>query len=517
MKRASQYGVSMMDVTAAKKKEALLPLLMYLALNVLLVLMHEPWRDETQSWLLVRELSFGELFSAMSAEGHPCLWFMLLMPFVRLGLPFWSIYILSVGAMLFAGYLFLMRSPFSRPVTCLCFFSALFFYFMPVIARVYAIIPPLLMLLAMAYPKRHERPYRYAALLALLCQTHVVMCGLIGALMLGWLLERVFRLRKGDGCLRDLLLPVLIMLSGVALLFFTLWHSLTDNAIVQVRQIAFGKPLLMELWRQFNELFINLNSIDLYPASTQQLLVLLPLAAIAVYALALWLRHSWKLAVYCLAAIAWHIVINTFLYSTSVQRSLIAIWELLFCVMISVHELTQGKVDSGSKALSRERLVSVLSAVMAAVCVTTLPLLFGEMRKDANPKRPYSYGQEAAAYISGELPQDALILLETENRMTSVTAWLDNGKCYNLLRDNQHTFTVLDRGFVNFAPEGDLDASLERVKQQHGDRPMYLLTTSDAEERIAALDAKSARTLTLVRAWTGSNLTNENYILYQIQ
>ena len=54
------------------------------------ILCHENWRDEAQAWLLARDLSIPELFEQMSYEGHPCLWHLLLMPLVRLGLPYIS-------------------------------------------------------------------------------------------------------------------------------------------------------------------------------------------------------------------------------------------------------------------------------------------------------------------------------------------------------------------------------------------------------------------------------------------
>ena len=82
-------------------------LLAYVLFNLSFILCHENWRDEAQAWLLARDLSIPELFEQMSYEGHPCLWHLLLMPLVRLGLPYISMNILSLLIMAAAVALFL--------------------------------------------------------------------------------------------------------------------------------------------------------------------------------------------------------------------------------------------------------------------------------------------------------------------------------------------------------------------------------------------------------------------------
>ena len=71
----------------------------YLAFNGLLLARHEPWRDEANVWLMARELSPAGLFAEIRYQGHPCLWYLIVMPFAKLGLPFRSIGFISYSIM----------------------------------------------------------------------------------------------------------------------------------------------------------------------------------------------------------------------------------------------------------------------------------------------------------------------------------------------------------------------------------------------------------------------------------
>lgn len=71
-----------------KNKWNCLALASYLLLNGVLLWCYDPWRDVAQAWLIARDLSVPELFAQLRYEGHPCLWYLLLMPFAKLGFPY---------------------------------------------------------------------------------------------------------------------------------------------------------------------------------------------------------------------------------------------------------------------------------------------------------------------------------------------------------------------------------------------------------------------------------------------
>lgn len=166
----------------------------FLLLTGILILIHAPWHDEVQAWLMARDSNpWSLLFHYLRYEGHPGLWYLLLMIPAKLKLPLVFLNLLSVAFMALAAYLILFRSPFPTIIKVLLPFSYFFFYQYAVIARSYALIPPLLFSVAVLYRRKNERPLIYFTLLILLAC--VSLHGTLIALSL--LLLHLGDLRKG--------------------------------------------------------------------------------------------------------------------------------------------------------------------------------------------------------------------------------------------------------------------------------------------------------------------------------
>lgn len=145
----------------------------YLAITFLGIINHEPWRDEAQSWLLVRDLNFFELLRQMSYEGSPPLWHLIIFPFAKLGFPYitqLSIHYLMAAVMMF---LFIFFSPFPRAIKIILPFSYFFLYEYVVVARSYNLTILLLFLIATFYQNRHQKPILHGFLIALLFNTNI--------------------------------------------------------------------------------------------------------------------------------------------------------------------------------------------------------------------------------------------------------------------------------------------------------------------------------------------------------
>ena len=66
------------------KREVIVNILLtilYALFTLMIVLHHEIWADEAQVWLLCKNLSVFELFKHLVQEGHPSLFYLLMMPF----------------------------------------------------------------------------------------------------------------------------------------------------------------------------------------------------------------------------------------------------------------------------------------------------------------------------------------------------------------------------------------------------------------------------------------------------
>src|SRR4030065_1367587 len=89
-------------------------ILLYSAIQVVLLIHHEPWEDEAQAWLIARDLDIVSIFKQMAYEGSPALWHMLLLPFAKTGLPYMSEFILHLIIAIAAVTVFVLYAPFSR-------------------------------------------------------------------------------------------------------------------------------------------------------------------------------------------------------------------------------------------------------------------------------------------------------------------------------------------------------------------------------------------------------------------
>ena len=69
--------------------------MIFIILNFILMLYHEPWRDEIHAWTMAEFLSIKDLFIVSRFDGHPVLWHLILMPFTNSNL---SINLLAIDA-----------------------------------------------------------------------------------------------------------------------------------------------------------------------------------------------------------------------------------------------------------------------------------------------------------------------------------------------------------------------------------------------------------------------------------
>ena len=170
----------------------------YTLFIIFMAFRHEPWYDEYHAWNLVYRLDFSHLWQMLHVEGHFCLWYLLLWPWVKwFGIGWQSLYIVSVPLMSLATWLILhkLRFPFIGKILIIT--AAPFLYHFPIVARCYALIPPILVGMAILYQSKNN-PILYCVLLGLLANTHVYMEGLACILWLTFVYNYVWRIRESD-------------------------------------------------------------------------------------------------------------------------------------------------------------------------------------------------------------------------------------------------------------------------------------------------------------------------------
>lgn len=129
----------------------------YAAWCVVLFVFHEPWRDEVQTWLLVRDLDFVTLLSQLRYDGHPVGWFLFLWPMARLGLPFIVERILHTLIVLAAGWLICFKAPGGFPMKLFLLLATPMMYELPALSRNYALSALALLVMAVCHKERFGR------------------------------------------------------------------------------------------------------------------------------------------------------------------------------------------------------------------------------------------------------------------------------------------------------------------------------------------------------------------------
>lgn len=185
----------------------------YIFITVILMLNHELWRDEAQVWCLVRDLDILNIFQSARLEGHPLLWYIVVSPFAKLGFNVFSMQIISFIFVLASIIFFIFKAPFNNYIKTVVVLSSGMIYYLPVVARNYALIPLFLFMLAYLYENRHEKPLLYVIILILLSNTHILMLGFCLILALIFIFE----------CLKEknnkIILPVILLIFNFLVLF----------------------------------------------------------------------------------------------------------------------------------------------------------------------------------------------------------------------------------------------------------------------------------------------------------
>ena len=146
----------------------------YVVLGVLVLRKHEPWADEAQAWLIARDSGLFELlFQRLRYEGHPGLWYLILMIPSRIFPYYPTIQVICFFIATAGVYVFVRTSSFPTILKILFPFTYFIFYQYVIVARSYTLLPLLIFMIGSIYPQKSERVYLFTILLCLLAYTSV--------------------------------------------------------------------------------------------------------------------------------------------------------------------------------------------------------------------------------------------------------------------------------------------------------------------------------------------------------
>lgn len=211
-----------------KNKDNIISLVFIALISALVIIglyFHEPWFDEAQAYLIARDASWHDiLFFWTHYEGHPPLWHIILKFAITLGLPY-EFTLKAINFIFFEAVLFLIefRSPFSRITKTIIPFSYFLLYQYSVISRPYMLLLLAVLLAAMFYKERYDKPVRYCLSLMLMCSVHSYGIALAGGIVIADLLSEAVHGHSIKKCIMRVVNNRKLLIFYTVLLAFALF------------------------------------------------------------------------------------------------------------------------------------------------------------------------------------------------------------------------------------------------------------------------------------------------------
>ena len=101
-----------------------------------------------------------------------------------------------------------------------------------------------------------------------------------------------------------------------------------------------------------------------------------------------------------------------------------------------------------------------MTVMVIALCLMTCAQVYPAMRDQCSDKGINSDASAAANYIMSQLPADAVVLVDSEEKASPVAAFCADGKLYNPARNNDHIFALHDSLSSGWCTFGKLDAEV---------------------------------------------------------
>lgn len=371
-------------------------LAIYILINFIFVFYHEPWRDEAHGWLMPKYLSIKELFIESRYDGHPILWYLILMPFAKLNFPIMTANIISLIVMSITAFLLLFKTKIHDAFKIIILFTIPFIYTYTAIARNYCLIVLILVTIGVFYKKRFEKPIIYSILIALLVHTHSLAWGIVAGLTMTFhFFELTINQKKhSKNEIKDIIIGLAIIVLSTLLVVFELYGKRSGG--YQVYRNSFTGMTVLIMAIIITITFIL--SFFVYKQNKKEWFVL----AIGY---------------------AFQIIIYFFVYSSVINQRFMLVFVLMlfYIILLSNYEP------------KKQHIIGLYAVYLGIMIIFGIPILGNEIYQDI--KYPYSSAKEMANYINEKLPNEDIILVDASIITQTIGVYLDNNNLYDFCND----------------------------------------------------------------------------------
>lgn len=459
----------------------------YSLITLIGALNHEAWLDEAQAWVIVRDVPLSELPQVLKTEGHPFLWYAVLYPFVKLGFPVEYVSLISWAVTAAGVWVLLFKVELPLPLKAVMLASSGFLYFDPIMLRVYCLIPPILFLILWVYPKRREHAVLYGLLIALLANTHVFICGIVGMLGIFMLYELFSEWRKSSksGNVKKLL-GLGIAGAGVLALVVPLIGSIGRNSAVSLGTSDIG--LSTVFWSIPDTIDENILCVVL-PNDRNSiwyfiLTLLIKLAFIAVLIL---LRHWRRAFLTEIGFLFFYYVTCGLIWVNSPNRAAFIPLSLAFSFCMAQYEkpvFKKYKLSERGGAVRRfiglliradKNAEKVYAAILFALFAVSVPSGIAYWSKDLT--RDFSGAKKTARYVSENFDDDA-VFVHLGAGMPELSFYDPGIKIFSVCSNDFETYS---RWEYMYEPRSSADEVIEALSEYDKLYIVYYYTGESSE------------------------------------
>lgn len=396
-----------------KSKQYILPtvlLALYLIFNLILLVGHEMWRDEANVWLIARDMTPLQLFKEIRYQGHPCLWYLIAMPFAKLGFPFKTLSVLSFLIMGGAAAILSYKGPFHVITKAVILLSPMMSYYYPVVARNYCLIACILILLAFFYPKRNEKSLLYGLLLGLLVQADIIALASAGLISLMWFCECVMKAIR-----QKTKEPLLIGVKGlwiplVGVIFLALqFVGVSESPEYRMQMLSLGE-MLREIKNFSYHILTRMTGQG--TAFDLLLIVLFVLAGLLFFIKS---KNMWP-AIVMAGAFLFEVVFSIMIYQLHIWHYIALCFSLIWCLWVYAEDTNTVKAGR------------ITAEVLLILLGITMFLRWNSPQESSSLNNAwnglYSDGVHTAEYIRGHVGAEELILSTDVVEAATVQAYL---------------------------------------------------------------------------------------------
>lgn len=441
-------------------------LAVYILLMIVLIFHHENWRDEAQAYLMVKQLNLSEVFQMLSYEGHPCLWYLLIFPFVKAGLPYAALNYISLAVVAVAAWYLLFRSPFSGVMKVLLLASPVYIYYYSVFARSYCLIVLFTVLIAAYYKDRHLKPWLYCTLIALLLQVHILTAGFCFLLALAFLIESIvhYEGNKNRSRFRTKLAALCLPLASAIFYLFefrNIGFAYAQNNTKVFSASGFYHTLKDSLKALFGD---------------SKLILLMVIISGVLLLVVLMMRRKKNLVEILIfgGSVCFINAVIAFKYALFLRFVLVDAVFFIWLIWVTYSD-TGEKIDTGGRKTGAVRNF-ILPAVFCAVIVFCMIIhLYPDVYRDYNEK--YSNAKQCASFIETGLNPSVPVVISKSDPQNAVAAYLTDREVYNPYTDNMNSFALRDSRSTHTLTTEEF---LQRLKEKYGHEGGVYVIFSDS-------------------------------------